>query len=290
MTNAALKGKPDAENPHIRFDEGEVALAATPMRGFLLHKNQLGVLFLLVALTGCMTNYYEEFYVSKDCSYYDSLNAIEDPDRQVALKIATSEEDVIDIIEDGYLPIGASSFCSSYIGMTCAVDTAEKHGAQLILFDIKFKETKNYTSVLFLPSTSTSYTYGTVNATAYGVGGPAYATGTYSGTTTTTTINAVPVQRSVDLYTHNALFFKKVSPKAFYGIVPFIPKRLPTESADAAVPVTILGVVHGSQAEADGYKRGQKIIAINGTPIRNRNSIAKFSNSISSIKSVEVAK
>ena len=54
--------------------------------------------------------------------------------------------------------------------------------------------------------------------------------------------------------------------------------------------MTILGVVHGSQAEADGFKRGQKITAINGMPVSNRKSIAPFSNSIATIKSVEVAK
>ena len=263
--------------------------------GFSFGENNLmgklsGMLSLICALSGCMTNYYEEFYVSKDSSYYDALNAITTPNQQVELKIATSEEDVIKIIEDGYLPIGASSFWSPYNGMTCAVDTAEKHGAQLILFDIKFKETKEYTSVLFLPSTSISYTYGTVNATACGMGGTTFGTGTYSGTTTTTTLNAVPVKRSVDIYAHNALYFKKIDPKAFYGIVPFIPKRLPTETADAIVPVTILGVVHGSKAEADGFKRGQKISAINDMPISNRKSIAQFSNSITSIKSVEVVK
>ncbi|MBR4652232.1 MAG: hypothetical protein IKO72_02635 [Kiritimatiellae bacterium] len=249
----------------------------------------IGMLSLLCVLSGCMTNRYEEYYVNKDSAYYDALNAIKTPNQQVELKIATSEEDVINIIEDGYLPIGVSSFWAPYNGMTCAVDTAEKHGAQLILFDIKFKKTKEYTSVLLLPSTSTSYTYGTVNATAYGRGGTTFGTGTYSGTTSTTTLNAVPVKRSVDIYTHNALYFKKIDPKAFYGIVPFIPRRLPTESADAIVPVTVLGVVHGSKAETDGFKRGQRIIAINGVPISNRKSIAQFSNSITSIKSVEVA-
>ena len=41
MTNAALRGKPDAGNPHVRFDGGEVALAATPRRGSLLYKARL---------------------------------------------------------------------------------------------------------------------------------------------------------------------------------------------------------------------------------------------------------
>ena len=37
MTNAALRGKPDAGNPHVRFDEGEAAPATTPRRGSLLY-------------------------------------------------------------------------------------------------------------------------------------------------------------------------------------------------------------------------------------------------------------
>ena len=37
MTNAVLRGKPDAGNPHVRFDEGEVA-SAKPRRGSLLYK------------------------------------------------------------------------------------------------------------------------------------------------------------------------------------------------------------------------------------------------------------
>ena len=37
-TGKALNGKPYAGNPHVRVDEGEVALAATPRRGSLLYK------------------------------------------------------------------------------------------------------------------------------------------------------------------------------------------------------------------------------------------------------------
>ena len=36
-TGKALNGKPYAGNPHVRFDEGEVAPAATPRRGSLLY-------------------------------------------------------------------------------------------------------------------------------------------------------------------------------------------------------------------------------------------------------------
>ena len=40
MTNAILRGKPDAGNPHVRFDEGEVA-SAKPRRGSLLYSKSL---------------------------------------------------------------------------------------------------------------------------------------------------------------------------------------------------------------------------------------------------------
>ena len=40
MTNAILRGKPDAGNPHVRFDEGEVA-SAKPRRGSLLYTNSM---------------------------------------------------------------------------------------------------------------------------------------------------------------------------------------------------------------------------------------------------------
>ena len=252
--------------------------------------NSFFIVLLLVGLCGCMPNHYEDSYANKNTSYFAALPAVAPKNQPVVLKVATTEEDVINIIENGYVPIGSSSFRSAYNGMTCAVDTAEKHGAQLVLLDIQYKETKNYTSILFLPSTSYSYTYGTVNTSFHGARRLSSASSHYSGTTTTTTMNAVPVQRSVDLYMHNALFFKRINPKAFYGIVPFIPKRLPTEKAEDPVPVTILAVMRGSQAEADGFKRGQRIVAINGMPLSNRESVAPFSGSILSIKSVEVAK
>jgi len=47
MTNATLRGKPDAGNPHVRFDEGEVA-SAKPRRGSLLYKT-LKVQFVIAA-------------------------------------------------------------------------------------------------------------------------------------------------------------------------------------------------------------------------------------------------
>ena len=46
-TGKALNGKPYAGNPHVRFDEGEVASAATPRRESLLYKR--GIMFAAIA-------------------------------------------------------------------------------------------------------------------------------------------------------------------------------------------------------------------------------------------------
>ena len=49
-TGKALDGKPYAGNPHVRFDEGEVAPAAKPRRGSLLYRKLLSCLVVLAAV------------------------------------------------------------------------------------------------------------------------------------------------------------------------------------------------------------------------------------------------
>jgi len=53
MTNATLRGKPDAGNPHVRFDEGEVA-SAKPRRGSLLYNNRISIPFAVLACVLCV--------------------------------------------------------------------------------------------------------------------------------------------------------------------------------------------------------------------------------------------
>ena len=51
-TGKALNGKPYAGNPHVRFDEGEVAPAATPRRGSLLYKRIAGFVGMALLVGG----------------------------------------------------------------------------------------------------------------------------------------------------------------------------------------------------------------------------------------------
>lgn len=58
-TGKALDGKPYAGNPHVRFDEGEVAPAATPRHGALLCimkvRRLVGMAFLCLSAVGCQS-------------------------------------------------------------------------------------------------------------------------------------------------------------------------------------------------------------------------------------------
>lgn len=244
-----------------------------PMRNFIF---LFALSLLLTVASGCLSNYYKEYYVSTQHS--DHVFA-DDAKEEVDLKISTSPNDVIDLMEEGYSLIGQTSFYAPYTSFSCAIDAARKHHASLVLLDIQFKDTKEYNSITYVPSYSTSYTSGHIYT--------GYRTGSYSGTTTTTTLNAVPVQYSVDFYNHNALFFRKIDPANCYGAVFNIPQRLPDEDIEAPVTLTLIAVIHHSQAERDGLKRGQRITTINDIPIRQRKDLLPFERNEITITKIE---
>ena len=240
---------------------------------------------LSLAGTGCFTNSYERFYV--DCG--GARGVAQAVERQsVAIRTVTTEEDVLDLIEDGYVQVGSSSFQSPYCPMSCAVDVAAKHGASLVLLDVRFKESREYTSVMYLPSYSHTYHSFFTSAPVHWRRGHAPRGGLCSGVSTTTTMTPVAVQRSLDIYDHDAMFFRKIDAEKVYGVSWLVPKRLPTEEADSPITVRVLAVLRGSQAERDGVKRGQVLKAINGTPIRTRRDLAPFLDDESLIRKVEV--
>ena len=109
------------------------------------------VLAVVLFCTGCVTNNYEKFY-GDSCGEREIKSV--HGDASVILKTATTEEDVIRLIEDGYVRSGTSSFYGPYTPPSCAADTAEKHGAALVLLDVRLKETNQHTSAMYLPSYS----------------------------------------------------------------------------------------------------------------------------------------
>ena len=241
----------------------------------------VGVIACLLA--GCQMNRYENFYTS--FGEQPDVKASQD-ESSIILKPAISMDDIVSIMEDGYEIIGSSSFESSYAPMSYAVDTAKKHGAELVWLNIVYKETRQETEIIPVPSTSTTYVSGSIDGrVGYGMNNSVH--GSYSGTATTTTIIPVPIQVDVEIYQHDAVFYRKIDLSKRYGIIWHIPPRLPTESIDSPTTVSVMGVMHGSRAEKDGTRRGQIIRAINGKPIRTRRDVAPFLANELSIKEVE---
>ena len=102
--------------------------------------------------TGCVTNNYETFYV--DTPGEREIKSVHG-DALVILKAVKTQDDVIGLIEEGYVWSGISSFDGPYTPSSCAADVAERHGAALVLFDVRLRETNQHASVMYQPFYST---------------------------------------------------------------------------------------------------------------------------------------
>lgn len=232
---------------------------------------------VLISLSGCVTNQYDEYYIAVEgTSGMKSVHG----EAPVELKLATGENDVLDLLENGYVASGRSAFSGPYTPMSLAVDAARSRSDALVLMDVRFKEIRKSTSVMYMPSYTTTCTYGTVFGRRMR---------SYSGTHTTTTFNPVTVQNDVAIYEHDAMFFKKVDTSGSYGVHWQIPVRAPGEALDAPIEVRILAVNRNSPAERDGLRRGQKVKSVNRVAIRTRRDIAAFLEPGAVIEKVEVS-
>jgi len=118
MTNATLRGKPDAGNPHVRFDEGEVA-SAKPRRGSLLYnvgKFSMRMTLLLVAALAFASDVRsEDAYVHSDGTQYLDTGYVIKSNTRVELDMAL---DAVMTSGDQYLfgtygdKSGKLAFCS----------------------------------------------------------------------------------------------------------------------------------------------------------------------------------
>lgn len=80
-TGKALDGKPYAGNPHVRFDEGEVAPATTPRRGSLLYRSLL--LSCAVGLAAAVSAFADEVPWT-----YDTSKRVETPPQSAVSTVA----------------------------------------------------------------------------------------------------------------------------------------------------------------------------------------------------------
>ena len=244
-----------------------------------------GSIFLLFCmLVGCASNPYKDCYAPIPSPLTERF-ATPRNTGTVKVRPVISEEEFLDIMDEGYLPIGRCSYEGPHLPFSHAIDVAEQKGADLVLVDEIFKTRETRTSVLLLPTTRTSYTYG--NASYHGPYG-SYGYGSYSGTTTTTDLNAVPITQRVNIYNQTVMFLRKVDLSSLYGVILYVPPRLPGTKSEDECPVTIWSVQRGSKAEADGLRRGKRVLSINGKRVFTRKDSAPYLLDPQKIKSIEV--
>ena len=133
---------------------------------------------ILMTPAAVQANDWEKFYQRHQTPPNAQVWAGEPELRQAGADFVATEERMW---QDGYCLIGYSSFNSSNAKSADAVRFAKKLGARYVFVMTELTSSSTINMPLTMPTTSTSYTSG--NATAYGNGG--MATGTYNGTTTT---------------------------------------------------------------------------------------------------------
>jgi hypothetical protein len=153
-------------------------------------------LFTIFLLGGCASSY-KEFYKSASPEFLQRVAA-----RRVGIPPVvpiiertqlTNSQTVLDAYtKRGYVMIGSSSFNSGGPQTDdAAIQQAKEVGADIVLIlNPKYTESETRAVPISIPTTTTSYSSGT--ATAYGPSGPITAYGTGTTTTYGTTTNYVP--------------------------------------------------------------------------------------------------
>jgi membrane-associated protease RseP (regulator of RpoE activity) len=227
--------------------------------------------FALFGLCACAVNGFDKFYLA--APRYESAR-VEPFTGEPAIYSYSSDPkaDILRAQEDGYLPLGTSSFYGPSNTMTKnqLVAQAKKVGASLVLVHSQYKDTLSgvvpYT-VANPTQVSTVNTTGTVNA--YGSGG--YATGTYSGQSTImtpggTTTYALPY--SVNRNDVVATFWAHQDPRSIrLGIVYVpLPDAVRTK-LQRNTGVFTAGIIRGTPAFNANILREDVILKMGGEDV-----------------------
>ncbi len=160
--------------------------------------------FLSVAvLTGC-ANPYAQFYTELMPEPFPSSvePLIGDP---VVIAGTDIDKDEVRMLEDGYLPVGYSSFTAGDATEIQAIQQARAVNASRVILYSEYQSTQTGVAPLTMPTTN----YSTTNYSGNVYGGGNYAT--YSGTGTTTTYGqqTAYIPYSVDTYEYFASYWAR---------------------------------------------------------------------------------
>ena len=234
------------------------------------------LLLSIALLSGCATNYVSQYYRDHTAGVpKDQVDQRLMPYSGVTKIFSTNDHqrDGAVLAQRGYVMVGESGF-EGGVSVTDAqlMEQGKKVGADIVLYSSKYQGSSQ-TAVPFMQyhpgQNSTTYSSGTANASAYGTGGSAYGTATYSGTSTTTspgTFSTTMVPVTVHRYSYGVTFWRKERP-AILGVqtdvLPEEMRRQLQRNTGALVKV----VMDDSPAFRANILAGDVVIAVDDTPI-----------------------
>jgi hypothetical protein len=177
------------------------------------------------------------------------------------------DADLLAAFTIGLVPVGVASFNGPNEGVEGAITQAKKVGASHILVSAAYARTVSGAIPLTMPQTYTTQSSGMVTAS----GPRGYATGTYSGTSTTTGTSTTYIPYSVDRYDQEAIFLGPIKRRGVgirYGVL------TPQQSAEVGTNKALIvqAVRRGSPAFLADILPGDFVKTVNGAAVYDQES------------------
>ncbi|MGD1031401.1 MAG: PDZ domain-containing protein [Opitutaceae bacterium] len=180
---------------------------------------QIGTVAVVAAVifAGCVANGFKEFYQTVNIGPYAKLQPYSGSTQVYSSTNLAADGDHLG--QKGYVPLGQASFQTGQrVTLRQIQEQGQAVGADIVLWASSDLGTEQATVPVFHynpGTTSTTNTYGTATANAYGSGGYATANGSYSGISTTTTPGTLSTQMvpiTIHRMAFGATFWRKRIP------------------------------------------------------------------------------
>lgn len=174
----------------------------------------------------------------------------------------TLDETVKQMWRAGFVAVGYSSFEGPMGKQSSALKQAKKIGAQYVVMNAEHSSTTTGAFPLTMPTTSTSFSNGSVNA--YGSGG--FASGSYNGTTTTYGTSTTMIPYSIQRFNQAILYFAPVRTGGFGVLFGDVPDEL-KQTLGTNRAALVRAVRKGSPAFNSDVLDGDIITHVDGSPM-----------------------
>lgn len=225
-------------------------------------------IMLALSMTGCASGY-SKFYKPTPNSTPESIASmrVAPPTQAPIVERSSPQSDAAQVVDAyikrGYVVIGTSFFNSGRSeSESAAYKQAVRVGADLVLiFDPRYTGSTTTTVPITTPTSTTSYSSGT--ATAYGRGGSVTAYG--SGTTTTYGSQTSYVPVTTHRSDHGAVYF--VKRRWGFGATWRDLSNEERQELQSNKGVAVRVIVDGSPAYLADVLTGDILLSVNGLPI-----------------------